>query len=158
ASSTPPAIAALDSAAAVSHAGIAWEFRGFPSAAARIAGCRDGSVYALNTDKTIWRNTSGGSDSGWVFIGTASAAQDITCADRLWAFNTDRTLWRNDGTPTSLAWTRVGLPFGAKQVTAGWRIQGNDAPALFALNDDNTFWQSATGADGSWTQIGLVGT
>src|SRR5215468_4518981 len=52
-SSTAPASAALTSAAPISHTGIVWEHRGFPFATARIAGCRDGSIYALNTDQSI---------------------------------------------------------------------------------------------------------
>jgi hypothetical protein len=132
---------------------VAWQYRGKPQAAARIAGCKDGSIYALNDDKTIHRNVSGGIDTGWVMVGTAALAQDIQCADRLWAFNTDRSIHRNDGTPTSLSWTRVGRPTAAKMISVG--AIGNNAIGLYALNDDNSLWRSPTGADGSWTRIGM---
>jgi len=144
-------------APADTYAHIVWTRRGTASVAATIAGCRDGSLYALNTDKNLYRNTSGGADTGWVYIATLSVAQDITCSDRLFAFNTDRALYRNDGTPTSIVWTRVGQPTSAKQVSAGWALGSLPAapkPALYALNDDNTLWRSPTGADGTWTKLG----
>jgi hypothetical protein len=142
--------------ALLARPGISWVQRGKPFDADRIAGCRDGSLYALNYDKTLWRNTAGGVDNGWVKIGSAGAAMDLSCTDRLWAFNTDRSLWRNDGTATAPSWTRVGRPTGAKQVTAGFWIglHQNAVAGLFALNDDNSLWQSTTGADGSWSRIG----
>jgi hypothetical protein len=147
---------AVGSAAVViPSTGVTWTMRGRPGGANKIAGCRDGSIYALNTDRSLWRNTSGGGDTGWVFITNLGLTQDITCSDRLFAFNDDRQLFRNDGTPTSIFWTRLGRPQGAKQITAGWGVPGT-VPALFALNDDNSIWQSATGADGSWTRIGQL--
>jgi len=119
---------------------------GTAGSAARIAGCADGTLYALNNDRTVWRNASGGRNSGWKKLGTASSAQDISCDKVLWAFNDNRTLWRNDGTPTALKWTKVGQPSGARQVTAGYG-------GVWALNDDLSIWKSPSGADGSWTKI-----
>jgi hypothetical protein len=134
---------------------IAWAMVGTVPGAYRIAGCYDGSIYMLKTDKTIWRNATFGRDGSWTKVGTVPLTDDLTCSDRLWAFNSDRTLYRNDGTPTSLSWTYVGNPYGAKQVSSGWTVPGTRlAPGLFALNDDNSIWQSTTGADGSWTRIG----
>jgi hypothetical protein len=132
--------------------GVTWEQRGLPFAADRIAGCKDGTIYALNYDKWIWRNAAGGVDSGWVRLSLAPDAADISCNDRLWAFNTNRSLHRNDGSPTSLSFTRVGQPTGARQVSAGYLASG--ASGLYALNDDNSLWRSSSGADGSWTRIG----
>jgi hypothetical protein len=130
--------------------------RGWPKGAARIAGCKDGSIYALNDNKTIHRNVTGGGDLGWVQVGTAELAQDIQCSDRLWAFNNDRSLFRNDGTPTSLSFTRVGKPTGAKMISVG--AIGNNTSGVYALNDDNSLWKSPTGADGTWTRIGQPGS
>jgi Lipase (class 3) len=132
--------------------GVSWEKRGLPHAADRIAGCKDGTLYALNYNKGLYHNAAGGIDSGWVHLGTATGAADITCNDKLWVFGTDRTLYRNDGSPTSISWTYVGRPTGARQVTAGYVASGGSG--VYALNDDNSLWRSPTGADGSWTRIG----
>jgi hypothetical protein len=148
-------VAVSGSAAAAPGTTVAWEA---PARATRAHGdkvtqCANGTLYALDTDRSIWINIAGGTDATWVRLGALGLTQDITCGNELVAFNDDRKLWRNVGSPTSFVWAPVGQPGGAKQVSVGV-LANPTRDFFFALNDDNSVWSSPTGADGSWTRIG----
>lgn len=148
------AVSAKIEAIKPSLASVSWVYLGHPVAAERIAVCGDGRLYALNVDRTLWVNRASGDDRGWRYIDWPSYAQQITCANNtLFAFNADRTLWRNDGSDSAVRWTHVGTPSGAKQITGNSPF-GAVAAVLYALNDDQTLWRSATGVDSSWEYLG----
>lgn len=129
-----------------------WTKVGVPHSAESIAVCTNGSLFALNYDRTLWINQSAGADSGWQQIGTAVDARGISCVGQtLLAFNADRSLWRNTGSQLAPAWTKVGQPSSAAMVT-GFSFDGKQT--YFALNDNRTLWVSSSGTDGTWHQIG----
>src|SRR6266511_2066888 len=115
-----PASAVGVQRAALSGVDVAWRRVGKPLYATSIAACAegDGRLYALNSDRTIWVNRSGGTDSGWSLIIKDNFAHQVLCANNmLYVVNDDRTLWRNDGTDAKVSWTYIGRPGGAKLVT-----------------------------------------
>jgi hypothetical protein len=125
---------------------VKWSYVGFPSAARDITGCENGTLYALNADKALYVNTSGGVDSGWKYIDKPIYAASLTCAgDTLYAFNNDRSLWRYTGATTGAKWSYVETLHGAKAV-AGNRH------TLFAINTDSTFWAKVNEA--GWVRLG----
>jgi hypothetical protein len=143
-------------ATAVPAAKIAWRQTGFPAYAARIAACGDGTLWALNVDRAIFRNAGSGADNAWTYITTLPQAQDIACSYRLWAFNDDHTLLRNEASGTAMNWMVVGRPTNVRQITVGWNVPGQTGDAVFGLQDDGAIVRSPTGADGSWTKIGTA--
>jgi hypothetical protein len=137
---------------------IDWQRVGKLPTAISIGACSegDGRLYALNSDRTIWVNRSGGRDNGWSLVTKVSNAREVFCADNaLYVFTDDRTIDRNVGTDQDPRFVHVGRPAKAKHVT------GTTAIALFvpytvlyALHDDNTLWKSPSGADGTWSYVG----
>jgi hypothetical protein len=136
------------------NATVSWRQIGWPRDANKITACGPNRIYALNNDRTLFVNTSGGVDSGWRYVTAISNTQQIACAGgKLYAFNDDRSLWRNDGTDTAPSWTWVGQPGSARQVTgANQPVTGT--PVLYALNDNGGFFMSTSGANGTWSLLG----
>ena len=136
---------------------IEWTKVGTPSSARKIAACSDGRLFALNADRSLWVNTSGGADSGWSALPSLGATQQIACAsNQMVAFNDDRSIYRNVGSDAAPAWRWLGRPYAANQLSAGTEFDIFFAPATyFALNDDKSFWSSTDGA--GWTYLDTIG-
>jgi hypothetical protein len=131
----------------------------WPRPAKTITACQDGRLYMLSNENTIYVNKSGGADGAWKRVAYAWKGRGLACADnRLYQFDSDRKLYRNDGSDAAPKWTYVGRPGGAKQITGatGFMFLGTFG-MLYALNDDNSLWQSPSGADGTWKRVGQPG-
>jgi hypothetical protein len=130
---------------------IGWSYAGHPFDARIIAACYDGTVYAMNADKSIWVSQGGGADGTWTWVTTAGDAAQIACTDDvLFAFNNDRSLWWRYRWQTGWSWNYAGHPGGARE------IFGDGAEGLYAVNDDNSLWfnNSGFGNDNAWSWLG----
>ena len=139
---------------------VTWTKVGTPWAAAKIAACGEGGnrVYALNTDRSLYVSHATGRDGTWQYMTSPTSAQQILCAgNTLYAFNDDRTLWKNIGSDTAVNWQYVGKPVAAKQITGATALAVFfPYPVFYALNDDNTFYRSQSGADDAWSYVGKL--
>ena len=132
---------------------VSWKYVGSPFSARKIAACENGRLYALYEDKTIWRNSLGGADTGWIYLAASPDAEEIVCAeDRLIVIQADRSWVRNDGTDTEVVWSKLGRQKEFKKLTGN---SAGGSPGFFALKDDNSLFWSTSGADGSWARVGL---
>jgi hypothetical protein len=131
---------------------ISWRKVGHPWAARKIAGCSDGSIYALNHDKTLWVNRDRGTDSAWRFVHRLPAdTNNITCAaNNIYFQKNSRELWeRTEGGELR----RVGYPHAAAEISGSTDFSG--FPVIWALNDDRTLWYNSWGGDdANWTKVG----
>jgi|GEM_PF-1250465 len=136
---------------------VEWTLVGAPRDARKIAACSDGRLFALNADRSLWVNKSGGADSGWSWLASLGATQQIACANnQLVAFNDDRSIYLNIGTDTAQSWRWLGRPWAANQLSAGTELDVFfPSVTYFALNDDRSFWSSKDGV--GWTSLGAIG-
>lgn len=98
---------------------------GRPYAADRIAATEDATLdfprlWALNDDRTLWRNGSSGADRQWNRVGRPRAARDIAATrGAVFAVNNDGTFWRNTRRGRNRAWKRLGVaPDGMRDLAA----------------------------------------
>jgi hypothetical protein len=112
---------------------------GRPAAAASVAAPAAGRAdvfWALNDDKTLWKNLQGGADSKWVRVGKPQNARLIAATRGVvYALNTDNSIWINQADGHDGQWLRVGQLGNV----AAWSIveaDGTGVIAPFALLRD----------------------
>ncbi len=127
-----------------------WETVGYPWAAQRIAACSATKLFALNTDKSLYVNYSGGIDSEWQYVTTPGSADSIACdGSTLIVMNTDKSIWREvvSASGAWLGWIKYADAGGA-------RVIGGGPGVLTALNFDQSVWTSvgddSTSFPGQW--------
>ena len=131
---------------------IVWKYAGSAPQARRIAACEDGTLYALHEDKTVWRNSAGGADAGWVQVGAFPQALSVLCAeDHLNVFNSDHTLTRDDGDPDH--WTPLGTFAGTKEISGN---ASDGTPGYFSLSDDRSLWWYPPRTSPRWIRVGTA--
>ncbi len=119
---------------------------GTPGAATEIAGTEDNALnfpflWALNVDKTLWFNTSGGADGKWQKVGRPHAAIKIAAARGVvFALNTDGSFWINRHGGSDRTWKRLGLVKNAIEITAASIGQGNRI-VVYRLDRDQSLWE-----------------
>jgi len=117
---------------------------GRPYAASEIAGTEDLSLdfsilWALNDDKTLWRNGSSGSDNHWIKVGRPQQAHKIAASHgTVFALNTNGSFWWGGG--KNGTWERIGTAKEAIEIAAASKGQ-SDEIYLYALNKDYSLWQ-----------------
>ncbi len=123
---------------------VTWTKVGRPASARKIAGCDNGYIYALNADKSLYVNKSGGVDTGWTYLDKPTSAQAIVCGagNTLYAFNTDKTLWKYTGVAGAL-WTKTQTLGSAAKVAANYQ-------RMYAVNTNNSVWTYIS----SWSNVG----
>jgi hypothetical protein len=118
---------------------------GKPWAAAALAGTEDitldfSLLWALNDDKSLWRNFHNGADSLWQRVGQPHSAANLAAAHQiLFALNGDGSLWENNAAGADGAWTLIGEATGAMEITAASQRQ-SAAIHLYALHADSSIW------------------
>lgn len=118
---------------------------GKPWGAAAIAGTEDitldfSILWALNDDKTLWRNAVSGADGQWHKIGQPHSAWKIAASQNtLFALNHDRSFWMNSNGGLDGLWEHLDLLPETIEITAASEGQSG-AIQLYALHDDFTIW------------------
>ena len=119
---------------------------GRPWGAARLAGTEVASLdfpllWALNDDKTLWRNGNLGADGNWTRVGQPGLADRIAATQsEVWALNSDKTLWRNTSGGRDGQWQRLDRPHAALEIAAAAPRAGGET-TLWVLNTDYTLWR-----------------
>jgi hypothetical protein len=93
-------------------------------------------VFALNDDRSLWRNSSGGIDSAWQKIGQPMLASKIACS-REWIYclgTNPRVLFRSR-TGADDTWEPLGEIWATQEITAATSGVGGEE-YLYALNND----------------------
>ncbi len=118
---------------------------GTPFGAMEIAGTESAGVatailYALNDDKTLWVNTSGGVDHRWIRKGQPRSAKKIAASrGAVFALNTDGSIWINQNQGTDGNWQSIGRAPHAMEIAAA-NEPGSTRIRLYALNTDFSLW------------------
>lgn len=121
-----------------------WTKVGTPFAADKIAACGT-RLFALNDNRALYSSYSGGTDAGWSYVETASAARSIGCQSNgtLLALNNDKRLFakRFDS-----GWAHVDTPSYASEISsAGSRIYAqNTDRAVYDGNSTLTYNSNGT--------------
>lgn len=118
---------------------------GRPFAAAEIAGSEDNTgfpvLWALNDDKTLWRNGNGGVDGQWRKVGQPRAAARIFATpDTIYALNGSKDFYRNRQGGDDEAWERLDRPGAAAEIAVVSNGPSTQ-PRFYALNTDYTLWE-----------------
>jgi hypothetical protein len=103
-------------------------------------------LWALNSNRTLWLNRTGETDSGWQHVGTPSAAKKIAAArDLVFALNTDGSFWINAHGGRDDSWERTEnrpdpLLNHTLEITAsGLRRSGTIV--IYRLDDNQSLWR-----------------
>jgi hypothetical protein len=130
-----------------------WTKVGAPFAADKIAACGN-TLYALNDDRALYQSYSGGTDAGWSYMETASAARSIGCQSNgsLLALNSDKRLFTRK---IGGGWAHIDTPSAASAISsAGSRIYAqNTDRAVYDGNSNLTYNSNGTYSYswGGWT-------
>jgi hypothetical protein len=130
---------------------VKWTKVGTAGGADKIAACSYYSLWALNDNKALYWNTSGGVNSGWKYNSTLPAkAKSIACSDlgTLYYVDTDEKLYRSyDG----ITWTYMDNPFDAEHINSA----GDE---IYALNFNKQIYDGDSTYNGSWLGWGYRDT
>ncbi len=130
---------------------VKWTKVGQPWAADKIAACGP-TIWAMNDDKTLWENRSGGSDSGWTRKTTLpSKAKSLACTwGTVYYLDTDQKLYRAYEANLN-SWTYMNTPGSAQHIASG----GNE---IYALNYDKKIYDGDASSNGTWGGWSYRGT
>ena len=128
---------------------------GRPWAALEIAATENSDLpvlYALNDDRSFWRNGSGGVDSGWRMTGRLEGGHKIAATtSTVLALKADGSVWLNRNEGRAETWERVGaldpaVTGGDVVSLAAAALRGATEITLYVLQRDRTLWKASIAA------------
>ncbi len=128
---------------------VKWTKVGVPWAADKIGACGS-TLWALNDDRSLWSNTSGGIDTGWTRrVSLSNAAKSIACTgSAVYYIDTAERLWRSYNNTT---WTLLNNPSDAEHIASA----GDE---IYALNFDKRIYDGSSPYNGAWGGWSYRGT
>jgi hypothetical protein len=128
---------------------------GRPWAALEIAATEVGDLpvlFALNDDRSFWRNGSGGVDGGWRMTGRLEGGHKIAATTSMvLGLKTDGSVWLNRNEGRAETWERVGaldpaVAGGDVVSLAAAALRGAAEITLYVLQRDRTLWKASISA------------
>ena len=138
------------------------EWLGRPWGAAMVSG--SGSLgaqvlWALNDDRSLWRNAKEGANNSWQRMGRPGAAREIFAAGNLiGAVNDDGSFWINHDDGRDQKWKRVGdTPEGTLDVTAAM-VGSSEQYRVVALTESSLHIGELDGGVPAKVEAGTIST